>query len=54
VPADRPADFGRDILPQALADGLKLAGYVLSENETVFDLGTPERREKFLRGYAGK
>ena len=27
IPADRPSDFGRDILPQLLARGARIYGY---------------------------
>jgi NDP-sugar pyrophosphorylase family protein len=41
VPADKPADFGRDVFPEALRRGLDLRAYVT--DETLADLGTPER-----------
>ncbi len=47
VAKDRPSDFGREVFPQALAAGLPLAVY--RTDERVLDLGTPERREAFLR-----
>ena len=49
VPKDTQSDFGRDIFPRALASGEVLMAYRTSEQ--VVDLGTPERREAFLRGY---
>ncbi len=47
IPADRPSDFGRDIFPKALAQGLPLAAYETTER--IADIGTPERREAFLK-----
>ena len=47
VPADLPSDFGRDIFPRALAQGLKL--YVYRTQERIEDVGTPDRRDAFLR-----
>ena len=49
VPKETPSDFGRDIFPRALASGEVLMAYRTSEQ--VVDLGTPERREAFLRGH---
>ena len=45
VPADRPSDFGRDIFPAALAQGLRLGGFVTAD--PIADLGTPERLAAF-------
>lgn len=47
VPRDRPSDFGKDIFPKALAAGETLLGY--RTEETVADLGTPERCEAFSK-----
>ncbi|MBI5882907.1 MAG: nucleotidyltransferase family protein [Elusimicrobia bacterium] len=47
TPADAPSDFGRDIFPKALAAGLALNAY--RTQETIEDVGTFERREKFLK-----
>jgi NDP-sugar pyrophosphorylase family protein len=49
VPRKGPSDFGRDIFPRALAAGMRLNGYVTGE--TVVDVGTPERRDRFLKNY---
>lgn len=49
VPRDRPSDFGRDIFPKALAEGKRLNGYVTTE--MVVDIGTPERRDRFLKSW---
>lgn len=47
VPADRPSDFGRDVFPRALERGMVLNAY--RTDETVEDVGTFERRERFLK-----
>lgn len=47
ISADKPSDFGRDIFPSALAQGMVLMGY--RTKETLADLGTPERLDAFLR-----
>ena len=47
VPVDRPTDFGKDIFPAAVAAGEKVMAYRTSE--TVLDVGTPERVERFER-----
>jgi len=49
IPQDRPSDFGRDIFPQAVARGQTLAAY--RTDETVADVGTPDRRQAFLESY---
>ncbi len=51
VPADRPSDFGRDIFPQALAAGERLAGF--QTRDTIADLGTPQRLEAFVKRAGG-
>jgi NDP-sugar pyrophosphorylase family protein len=45
VPGDKPSDFGRDIFPAALRQGLPLAGFATAD--LVADLGTPERLAAF-------
>ena len=47
IPADKPSDFGRDIFPLAVAKGRTLMAY--KSDETLLDLGTPERLEAFSR-----
>ena len=47
VPREKPSDFGRDIFPQALAQGWRLAGF--KTKDPIVDLGTPERLEAFAR-----
>ncbi len=43
IPADRPADFGAEVFPAALAGGEILGSQVLAEEAFVQDMGTPER-----------
>lgn len=45
IPAQRPSDFGRDIFPKALAQGLPVYGCPL--RGALADLGTPERLAAF-------
>jgi mannose-1-phosphate guanylyltransferase len=47
VPTAQPSDFARDIFPEAARSGDKLMAYVTSES--VMDVGTPKRYEKFLQ-----
>jgi len=47
APDDKPSDFGRDIFPKALKEGLALRAY--RTGELLADLGTPERLESFLK-----
>lgn len=47
VPTEQPSDFARDIFPEAARSGDKLMAYVTSES--VMDVGTPKRYEKFLQ-----
>ena len=51
VPTDRPSDFGRDIFPAALAQGLPLAGFETAD--LIADLGTPQRLEAFVKSRGG-
>ena len=51
VPSDKPSDFGRDIFPEALAQGLPLAGFKTAD--LVADLGTPERLAAFAKRRQG-
>ena len=47
IPEGRPSDFGRDIFPAALAQGLSLKGCRMKG--VLADLGTPERLARFER-----
>ncbi len=44
IPADQPFDFGRDVFPALLADGQRVAGYVIGD--TLIDIGLPEKYEE--------
>ncbi|MFA6317448.1 MAG: nucleotidyltransferase family protein [Elusimicrobiota bacterium] len=50
--ADTPSDFGRDVFPRALAEGLPLNAYVTDER--IDDVGTFERRERFLKKWENR
>jgi histidinol-phosphate phosphatase family protein len=43
IPADRPADFGADVFPAAVAGGEVVRIHALEEEGFVQDMGTPER-----------
>jgi NDP-sugar pyrophosphorylase family protein len=47
IPAGQPYDFGHDVFPRMLADGLPLAGYVLQD--FLIDIGLPEKYEEANR-----
>jgi NDP-sugar pyrophosphorylase family protein len=42
IPAGRFSDFGREVLPQWLADGVPLYGWPLPAETFLVDVGTPE------------
>lgn len=42
IPADRPSDFGHDILPALLATGRDVYGYRMSRDEGLWWIDTPE------------
>ena len=42
IPAGRFSDFGRDVLPAWLADGIALYGWPLPPGTFLIDVGTPE------------
>lgn len=42
IPAEGPADFGRDVFPALLAAGRRMYGYRLSEAEGLWWIDTPE------------
>ena len=47
IPPDQVWDFGHDLFPQMLAEGIPMAGYVIQE--TVIDIGLPEKYEEVNR-----
>jgi mannose-1-phosphate guanylyltransferase/phosphomannomutase len=53
IPAGTVSDFGHDVLPDMLADGVRLHGYEMAEDEQLFWIDTPSDlqriQEHFLR-----
>jgi len=47
IPADQPYDFGHDVFPKLLADGVQVAGYIIEG--TLIDIGLPEKYEEANR-----
>jgi mannose-1-phosphate guanylyltransferase/phosphomannomutase len=47
IPADQLYDFGHDVFPAMLTDGLSLAGYVIED--LLIDIGLPEKYEEANR-----
>ena len=41
IPADTVYDFGRDLIPRLLADGIAIFGVPIGAGEYVIDIGTP-------------
>ena len=42
IPANGPADFGRDVIPGMLAEGARVFGYRMSSDEGLWWVDTPE------------
>ncbi len=51
IPADRPTSLERDVFPEVLHSGGRIAA--LTSEELFFDIGTPEGLDAFARYYAG-
>jgi NDP-sugar pyrophosphorylase family protein len=47
IPPEQVYDFGHDVFPAMLADGLNIAGYVIEER--LIDIGLPEKYEEANR-----
>ena len=47
IPANQMYDFGHDVFPSLLADGERIAGYVIEER--LIDIGLPEKYEEANR-----
>ena len=47
IPANQPYDFGHDVFPNMLADGLPMAGYVIED--FLIDIGLPEKYDEANR-----
>jgi mannose-1-phosphate guanylyltransferase/phosphomannomutase len=43
IPPDTFYDFGHDLFPQLLAQGVSMYGWVVPEGTYVLDIGTPEK-----------
>lgn len=43
IPEGRKSDFGEDVFPRALKEGVKITTYFLSGDSFVKDMGTPDR-----------
>jgi NDP-sugar pyrophosphorylase family protein len=52
VPAGRMWDFGHDVFPQLLSDGVQVAGYVIKD--LLIDIGLPEKYKQANRVAAGQ
>ncbi len=46
LPPQRPCDFGQDLFPHLLRSGIVLYGYILSPEEYLIDIGTPENLDR--------
>jgi NDP-sugar pyrophosphorylase family protein len=49
VPENGSPDFGHDVLPRLLSQGMPVYGYKLREQDYLLDIGTPERYTKANR-----
>jgi mannose-1-phosphate guanylyltransferase len=47
IPVEQPYDFGRDVFPDMLARGIRVAGYVIEDR--LIDIGLPEKYEEAER-----
>ncbi len=47
IPPDQVWDFGRDVFPALLAEGIRVAGYVIED--PLIDIGLPEKYEQAKR-----
>ena len=43
IPAGRFCDFGRDVFPEWLNDGVALYGWRMPESSYLIDMGTPNK-----------
>jgi NDP-sugar pyrophosphorylase family protein len=53
IPPQRFSDFGRDILPAMLEQGLPLYGYKMTAEESLWWIDTPEDLERVRLAFAG-
>ncbi len=54
IPPQVYCDFGRDLFPQLLADGVPLYGWVIPPGTYLLDIGTPEKYAQAQRDWAGR
>ncbi len=52
VPSGRPYDFGRDLFPRLLAEGMNVWGYPI--HDLLIDIGTPAKYQEVQRLYRVK
>ena len=52
VPAEQMCDFGHDVFPQLLSDGVQVTGYVIKD--LLIDIGLPEKYKQANRVAAGQ
>ena len=52
VPAEQMWDFGHDVFPQLLSDGVQVTGYVIKD--LLIDIGLPEKYKQANRVAAGQ
>ena len=52
IPAGRFSDFGREVLPAWLGEGIPLWGWRLPEGAYLIDMGTPEKYAQAAREWA--
>ncbi len=51
VPPEQPYDFGRDLFPRLLAEGVDVRGYPI--HDLLIDIGTPDKYQEARRIYQG-
>ena len=54
IPRDRPADFGRDLLPRWVAEGRQVFGYLMPADEKLWWIDTPEDLRRVESEFAGE
>lgn len=54
IPPNSPYDFGKEVFPKMLAEGLKIRAYVISPEEAIFGIDTPEYLEKSNKYFSSK
>jgi NDP-sugar pyrophosphorylase family protein len=54
IPPDTFYDFGHDLFPRLLREGVPMYGYPISEDEYLIDIGTLEKYQRAQRQWAGR